>query len=82
MTKSYSYLFKKFLQGLLNKNLKERLSINEAMENPWIRGAKLIFKEKEKMYDLEKFLISIVTDNIKLFNDYLKNYRNENSTSF
>ena len=82
VTKSYSYLFKKFLQGLLNKNLKERLSINEAMENPWIRGAKLIFKEKEKMYDLEKFLISIVTDNIKLFNDYLKNYRNENSTSF
>ena len=82
VTKSYSYLFKKFLHGLLNKNLKERLSINEAMENPWIRGAKLIFKEKEKMYDLEKFLISIVTDNIKLFNDYLKNYRSENSTNF
>jgi serine/threonine protein kinase len=82
VTKSYSSLFKKFLKGLLNKNLKERFSINEAMEDPWIRGAKLIFKEKEKMYDLEKFLINIVTDNIKLFNDYLKNYRQENSTSF
>ena len=82
VTKSYSNLFKKFLKGLLNKDLKARFSINEAMEDPWIRGAKLIFKEKEKMYDLEKFLINIVTDNIKLFNDYLKNYRPENSTSF
>ena len=81
-TKSYSNLFKNFLKGLLNKNLKNRFSIWEAMEDPWIRGAKLIFKEKEKMYDLEKFLINIVTDNIKLFNDYLKNYRLEYSTSF
>ena len=32
-------------------------------------------------YDLEKFLINIVTDNIKLFNDYLKNYRSDYSTS-
>ena len=82
VTKSYSSLFKKFLKGLLNKNLKERFSINEAMEDPWIRGAKLIFKEKEKMYDLEKFLINIVTDNIKLFNDYLKNYKPKISTTF
>ena len=64
VTKSYSSLFKKFLKGLLNKNLKERFSINEAMEDPWIRGAKLIFKEKEKMYDLEKFLINIVKENM------------------
>ena len=82
VTKSYSTLFKKFLQGLLNKNLKLRFSITEAMEDPWIKGAKLIFQEKEKMYDLEKFLINIVTDNIKLFNDYLKNYRHDYSTSF
>ena len=81
VTKSYSSLFKKFLKGLLNKNLKERFSINEAMEDPWIRGAKLIFKEKEKMYDLEKFLINIVTDNIKSFNDYLKNYGPKASTT-
>jgi serine/threonine protein kinase len=80
--KNYSALFKNFLRGLLNKNLKQRFSIAEAMEDPWIRGAKLIFQEKEKMYDLEKFLINIVTDNIKLFNDYLKNYRLEYSTSF
>ena len=80
--KSYSTLFKNFVRGLLHKNIKQRISINEALEDPWIKGTKLIFKEKEKMYDLEKFLINIVTDNIKLFNDYLKNYRHDYSTSF
>ncbi len=80
--KSYSFLFKNFLRGLLNKNIKNRYSINDALEDPWIRGTKLIFKEKEKMYDLEKFLINIVTDNIKLFNDYLRNYKPEVSTTF
>jgi serine/threonine protein kinase len=80
--KSYSPLFKNFLRSLLNKNIKNRYSIQYAMEDPWIKGTKLIFKEKEKMHDLEKFLISIVTDNIKSFNDYLKNYKSEASTSF
>ena len=80
--KSYSHLFKNFLRGLLNKNIKNRYSINDALEDPWIKGTKLIFKDKEKMSDLEKFLINIVTDNIKSFNDYIKNYKNEASTSF
>jgi serine/threonine protein kinase len=79
--KSYSFLFKNFLRGLLNKNIKNRYSINDALEDPWIKGTKLIFKDKEKMYDLEKFLINIVTDNIKSFNDYLKNYKTEVTTS-
>ena len=81
ITKSYSFLFKNFLRGLLNKNIKLRYSINDALKDPWIKGTKLIFKEKEKMYDLEKFLINVVTDNIKLFNDYLKNYKPEVSTT-
>ena len=81
ITKSYSFLFKNFLRGLLNKNIKQRYSISDAMKDPWIKGTKLIFKEKEKTYDLEKFLINVVTDNIKLFNDYLKNYKPEVSTT-
>ena len=80
--KSYSHLFKNFIRGLLNKNIKNRYNINDALEDPWIKGTKLIFKDKEKMSDLEKFLINIVTDNIKSFNDYIKNYKNEASTSF
>ena len=77
----YSNLFMNFVKGLLNKNLKERLSISEALEHPWIKAARLIFKEKEKVYDLEKFLINMFTSNIKPFNDSIKNYRAENSTS-
>ena len=67
---------------MLNKNIKYRYSINDALEDPWIKGARLIFKEKEKIYDLEKFLINIVTDNIKSFNDYIKNYKSKMSTVF
>ena len=80
--KSYSQLFKNFLRGLLNRNIKNRYSIKDAFDDPWIKGTQLIFKDKEKMYDLERFLINIVTDNIKSFNDYLRNYKAEVSTSF
>ena len=79
--KSYSLLFKNFVKNLLNKNIKNRYSINDALEDPWMKGTKIIFKEKEKINDLEKFLISIVTDNIKLFNDFLKNYGHESATT-
>ena len=69
----YSFLFKNFLFGLLEKNIKKRFSLYEIMEHPWIKGADLIFKEKEKIYDLEKFLINLITDNIRSFNEYIKN---------
>ena len=77
----YSNLFLDLVKGLLNKNIKYRLSIEEALEHPWIKASRLIFKEKEKIYDLEKFLINMFTNNIKPFNDYIKNYRRENSTN-
>ena len=69
----YSFLFKNFLFGLLEKNIKKRFSLYEIMEHPWIKGADLIFKEKEKINDLEKFLINLITDNIRSFNEYIKN---------
>jgi serine/threonine protein kinase len=81
-SRNFSLLFRNFVKNLLNKNIKQRYNINFAMEDPWMKGTKLIFKEKEKINDLEKFLISIVTDNIKLFNDYLKNYAHESNTTF
>ena len=72
----YSFLFKNFLIVILDKNIKKRCSLYEVMEHPWIKGAELIFKEKEKINDLEKFLINLITDNIRSFNDYLKNNNN------
>ena len=68
----YSYLYIKFLKNLLDKNIKNRLSIFEALDDPWIKGAQIIFKEKEKIYDMGKFLINLNWDNIGSFNEYLK----------
>ena len=77
--KKFSVLFKKFLKNLLEKNIKNRISIYEALEDPWIKGADLLIKEKEKLNDIEKFLINMITDNVRSFNDYLKN---NNSNTF
>ena len=67
----FSSKFRNFLSGILNKEISNRLSIQEALNHPWIIGANEIFIEKEKINDLEKFLINLVTDNIKAFNDYI-----------
>ena len=72
LDRNYSKYFQNFLSGLLEKNIKKRTSIQEALNHPWIKGADLIFKEKEKINDLEKFLINMITDNIISFNEYLK----------
>jgi serine/threonine protein kinase len=70
--RNYSDMFINFLSGLLEKDIKKRTNIIEALENPWIKGAELLFEEKEKIYDLEIFLINMITDNIRSFNEYLK----------
>ena len=70
--RNYSDTFINFLSGLLEKDIKKRTNIFEALENPWIKGAELLFEEKEKIYDLEIFLINMITDNIRSFNEYLK----------
>ena len=72
LDRNYSKYFQNFLSGLLEKNIKKRTSIQQALNDPWIKGADLIFKEKEKINDLEKFLINMITDNIISFNEYLK----------
>ena len=77
--KHFSTLFNKFLGNLLEKNIKNRMSIYDALEDPWIKGADLLFKEKEKINNLEKFLINMITDNVRSFNEYLKN---NNSDTF
>jgi serine/threonine protein kinase len=67
----HSLLFKNFLSGLLNKNIEERFSIEEALNHKWIKAADILFEEKEKIADLEKFLINLVTDNVIPFNDFI-----------
>jgi serine/threonine protein kinase len=77
--KKYSILFKKFLESLLERNIKNRISVSEALDNPWIKGTDLLIKEKEKINNLEKFIINIMMDNVRSFNEYLKN---NNSDTF
>ena len=77
--KNFSTLFKKFLENLLEKDIKNRMSVYDALEDPWIKAADLLMKEKEKLNNFEKFLINMITDNVKGFNEYLKS---NNSVTF
>ena len=70
--KNFSPLFRKFLGNLLEKNIKNRMSVYEALEDPWIKASELLTKEKEKINDMEKFLICLITDTVRSFNEYLK----------
>ena len=72
-TKIYSSLFKKFINLLLEKDIKNRYSIYDALNDPWVKGADLIFKEKEKIDDNEIFLINMITDTLRDFNEDINN---------
>ena len=70
--RNVSELFKDFLKKLLEKDYTKRFNILEALNHPWVKGADIIFDEKEQSFCYENFLINIITDNIPKFNDYLK----------
>ena len=67
----YSSYFIDFLKKLLEKDIDKRINIYEAMNHYWIKGANILFEEKEKVYNKSHFLINLITDNIKNFNDYI-----------
>ena len=70
--KKISKLFKEFLTQILEKDYKKRFNIQQALHHPWIQGATIIFDEKENTFNLENFLIKLITDNIPKFNVYIK----------
>ena len=51
------------------------------LNHPFIKGADIIDDEKEKAFCNENFLINLITDNIKKFNDYIKNEKLNNNKS-
>ena len=69
----YSTHFIDFLKKILKKNIGERMSLNEACNHYWIKGANLLMNEKEKIYNVCNFLSYLITDNIISFNAYIKN---------
>ena len=76
----YSNLFIKFLKNLLDNNIKNRISVFDALDEPWIKATNFIYQEKEKS-DIQKFLMNITTDNIRTFNVYINGNNSEASIS-
>ena len=72
----YSIHFIDFLKKILEKNIDERISLNEACNHYWIKGANLLMEEQEKIYNACNFLSYLITDNIISFNAYIKNEQN------
>ena len=68
----YSSHFIDFLRRLLEKDIKKRISIKEALNHYWVKGAQILFDEKEKLFNASTFLTYLVTDHIKRFDDYIK----------
>ena len=71
--KIYSKMFLNFLSKLLEKDIKKRNNIYEALYDPWVKGGEILFNEKEKIDNTEIFLINIITDNLVCFNEYIHN---------
>ena len=68
---NYSSYFIDFISKLLESDINKRMSIYEAIQHPWIKGAKFLYDEKEKMFNLSSFVTKLLTDSIYKFNDYL-----------
>ena len=73
----HSQLFKNFVSKCLEKDIKKRYNIYQAMNDPWIKAYQIIQNEKENLVNAEKFLVELMIDNIKKFNDYVKEKENE-----
>ena len=69
--KYYSSQFNDFLSKLLQKDINKRININEAKNDYWIKGANILFEEKDKILNCNNFLIYLCSDSLKNFNDYI-----------
>lgn len=73
----HSKLFKNCVSKCLEKDIKKRYNIYQVMNDPWIKGYQVILNEKENLVNAEKFLSELMVDNIKNFNDFIKEKENE-----
>ena len=69
----YSKYFIDFLSQLLEKDINKRININQALNNYWIKGAKILLDEKEKTFNASNFLIYLLTDHFINFEMYINN---------
>ena len=67
----FSGKFLDFLNCLLEKDINKRIDINNALNHCWVKGAKILFDEKEKINNANAFLTSLITDNFYKFDKYI-----------
>lgn len=68
----HSSVFLNFLKNCLNKDIKKRYNIHQAMNDPWFGGYQILLNEKEKLYNAGQFVIALMVDNFMSFNNYIK----------
>ena len=59
----HSKVFINFLKNCLNKDIKNRYNIFQAMKDPWFEGYQILLNEKEKLYNAGQFVIAIMVYN-------------------
>ena len=72
--KKFSLCFYDFLTNLLEKDINKRISINEALNHYWIKGAKILQEEMMNLNNIDKFVQHLLCNHIKKFNDYKNQY--------
>ena len=68
---NHSKMLQNFLQKCLEKDIKKRYNIYEAIEDPFIKAHQYILDEKEKLNNGCKFLMNMMANSILEFNRYL-----------
>ena len=69
---SHSKKFENFLKKCLEKDIEKRYNIYEALRDPWIQAHIYIIEEKERFCNALKFLMSVITENVWDFNQFVK----------
>ena len=70
---NFSSYFIDFISKLLESDINKRMSLSEAIQHPWIKGADFLFEEKENMNNLSSYSAKLLTNSIIKFNEYIKN---------
>ena len=72
----FSPAFIDFLEKLLVYDINKRINIEQALNHYWIKGANILFEEKEKINNGNNFLVYMFLEHFHSFKEYLKNFRN------